>query len=191
MRQASSTPVCDDLTFNEYTLAGTQEDSQEKLKSILKTIDKHDSCRTEYRCILDFELANLKYLNLVNKCDTCRTITGKDILKTVNCRTCISKNREKLNTFNEQCKKLELSKDYINFYINLAIIVNSYPNLCLCILRYLFGTLKTTYLTCAKKCLAILNFGSKMYNNKHCFSKLLIYFVIGLYYDRASGSYHG
>jgi len=90
----------------------------------LKTIDEHDSCGTEYCCILGFELANLKNLRLVNKCNTC--YASEDILQTV-CRTCISINRKNLFTFNEQCKKLVLSKDYINFYINLAIIANSYP----------------------------------------------------------------
>jgi len=134
VKSSLTKPLSDD-TFNKYEPAKTENDSKEKLKSILKKIDELHQSRTEYQCILGLELANLKYLHLRNKCDTCSKVSN--ILHTVNCKTCTSSKCNNLTEFKKQSTHiLKKSNDYVNFYINLAIIAASYP-------MFMYNTLPT------------------------------------------------
>jgi hypothetical protein len=113
-------------TFDGYVPQTSVENSKAKLKSLLDKISNIELSTMEHKCILGLELANLKFLYIVNKCDHC--IAVADIFDVINCKSCTNNKRNNVKQFkNEATSITRMSEDYINFYISLASVCSSFP----------------------------------------------------------------
>ena len=86
-RDARSLP--DDFSYATYVKTTSITDSEKKLKEVIDVISNTNRKKNEYYAILGIELANLKFLNIYDKCQLC--VTETNMYKVLDCRTCNSK----------------------------------------------------------------------------------------------------
>lgn len=124
--EKSTSADCTDDTLETYLPASSLAESSKKLTYLFDKIKRTELKRTEYHCMIGIELANMKYLNIINKCANC--IDTDNIYTVLDCRTCTNSKRNNSEVYFDDVKKLTgYSKDYVNYFIVIGRLSKSYP----------------------------------------------------------------
>ena len=124
-RNARSLP--DDFSYATYVKTTSITDSEKKLKEVMDVISNNNRRKNEYYAILGIELANLKFLNIYDKCQLC--VTETNMYKVLDCRTCNSK-RNCMKYYYADVERITgFGKSYVNFLISVSKLCQEYPKL--------------------------------------------------------------
>ena len=116
----------DELVYELYVKAESTTESENKIREIVYKISKNACKKTEFYAILGLELANLKFLNIHNKCCSC--VEEADIYVALDCRKYNSKKNSTKAYYATVLRETQFGKAYVNFLIAFGKLCQLFPN---------------------------------------------------------------
>lgn len=121
--EQSEEPTCEQLQ--------TKEAVECQMTQVVSAIKFNARRQTHYYAILGFVLANLKYLHIDRKCDSCQQAT--DIYDVLKCGVCSDGKKNPTNGFYGLVEdKTSYKRNFTDFLINFGKLCKQYPKLAKC-----------------------------------------------------------
>jgi len=111
------------VSVQNHVEAVTIADSQNNIEALNNLITQAKANIFELYCVMGLELATLKYLSYVKKCNSCELANDKYVV--LSCSTCrkLKSNARNITQFFQFCRHnlaVNGSNDWINFLINIG-----------------------------------------------------------------------